>query len=72
MVAGGGLGALLGWGVGAAATAIGAYLTAGSGGTLGTVIYSNRQQAEQALRKAYNGVVQTFGAPFGKKDSRFV
>ena len=67
MVAGGGVGALLGWGVGAAATAIGAYLTAGSGGTLGTVIYSNWQQAEQALRKAYKGIVQTFNTPFGKR-----
>lgn len=67
MVVGGGVGALLGWGVGAAATAIGAYLTAGSGGTLGTVIYSNWQQAEQALRKAYNGIMQTFNTPFGKR-----
>ena len=67
MAIGGGVGALLGWGVGAAVTAIGATLTAGSSGTLGAVIYSNWQQAEQALRNAYNGVVKSFSTPFGKR-----
>ena len=67
MVIGGGAGALLGWGVGAAATALGAYLTAGSGGTLGTVIYANWQQAEQALRNASKGVKQVFDTPFGRR-----
>ena len=67
MVVGGGVGALLGWGVGSAATVIGAKLAAGSGGTLGTVIYSSWQKAEQALRSAYNGVVKTFSTPWGNR-----
>ena len=56
-------GALIGWGVGAAATAIGATLTAGSSGTLGTVMYANWQQAEQAVRNAYKAVKYTFTIP---------
>ena len=67
MVVGGGVGALLGWGVGSAATAIGVKLAAGSGGTLGTVIYSSWQKAEQALRSAYHGIVKTFSTPWGNR-----
>ena len=67
MVVGGGVGALLGWGVGSAATAIGVKLAAGSSGTLGKVIYSSWQSAENALRTAYNGAKVTFNTPWGKR-----
>ena len=67
MVLGGGAGALLGWGVGSAATAIGAKLAAGSSGTLGKVMYSSWQTAEKALRSAYNGAKATFNTPWGKR-----
>jgi len=67
MVVGGGVGALLGWGVGSAATAIGAKLAAGSSGTLGKVIYSSWQSAEKALRTAYKGAKATFNTPWGKR-----
>ena len=67
MVVGGGAGALFGWGVGSAAAAIGAKLAVGSGGTLGTVIYSSWQKAEQALRNTYNGVVKILKTPWGNR-----
>ena len=67
MVVGGGVGALLGWGVGSAATAIGAKLVAGSSGTLGKIIYDSWQAAENALRNAYEGIKMTFNTPFGKR-----
>ena len=57
------VGALIGWGVGAAATAIGAYATAGSGGTLGTILYNNWQAAEKAVRDTYKAVKYTFTIP---------
>ena len=66
-LAGSAAGALLGWGVGAAASAIGTYLATGSGGTLGTVVYSSWQKAEQALRSAYNGISKAFDTPFGRR-----
>ena len=70
-MAGGGTGALIGWGVGAAAAAIGAAMTAGSGGTLGAVMYASWQAAEQALRNAMNSVAsqsgRTFSTPWGNR-----
>jgi RHS repeat-associated protein len=70
-LAGGGAGCLLGWGVGAAASAIGASLTVGSGGTLGATIYANWQSAEQALRNLMNSVssqvARTFQTPWGNR-----
>ena len=59
-VTGGIFGGLLGWGVGAAITAIGATATAGCGGTLGSTIYATWQQAEQAIRNSYDAVKYTF------------
>ena len=71
VLAGGGTGCLIGWGVGAAATAIGATLTAGSSGTLGATIYANWQSAEQALRNLINSVSslasRTFQTPWGNR-----
>lgn len=67
MFIGGGAGALFGWAVGTAATAVGAKLAAGSKGTLGKVVYSSWQKAEQALRISYKGVTKTFRTPWGKK-----
>ena len=67
MVVGGGIGALFGWGVGSAATAIGAKLAAGSSGTLGKVVHSSWQAAEKALRTAYKGTKATFKTPWGKR-----
>ena len=71
VLAGGGTGCLIGWGVGAAATAIGAALTAGSSGTLGATIYANWQSAEQSLRNLINSVssyaARTFQTPWGNR-----
>ena len=71
ILAGGGTGCLIGWGVGAAASAIGTTLTAGSGGTLGATIYANWQSAEQALRNLINSVstqaARTFQTPWGNR-----
>lgn len=64
--AGAALGAAV-YGVHYAAMAIGAKLAAGSGGTLGTIIYSNWQKAEQALRYAFSGVSKVFNTPFGQR-----
>jgi hypothetical protein len=73
-LAGGVLGAAVGAALGAAvygvkyaAMYIGTKLTAGSGGALGTVIYSSWQRAEQGLRSAYNGISKAFNTPFGKR-----
>ena len=64
-------GALIGWGVGAAAAAIGATATAGSSGTLGIAVYETWQQAEQAVRDMINSVStyaeRVFSTPFGKR-----
>lgn len=65
-IAGAALGAAV-YGVYYAAMAIGAKLTAGSCGTLGKVIYSSWQKAEQALRNAYNGISKSFDTPYGKR-----
>ena len=65
-VAGAALGAAV-YGVYYAAMAIGAKLTAGSCGTLGKVVYSSWQKAEQALRNAYKGISKTFNTPYGKR-----
>ena len=65
-VVGGALGAGV-YGIKYAAMAIGAKLTAGSGGTLGTVIYNNWQKCEQAVRSIYKGVSKTFNTPYGKR-----
>lgn len=51
---GGGVGALLGLSVGAAAKAIGAALTAGSGGILGDEVVHSWQKAEESLRNSLN------------------
>ena len=59
-VAGGLVGGLAGWGAGAAATAIGVKLVAGSGGVLGSTMVSSWQQAEQVVRNAYGAVKHTF------------
>jgi RHS repeat-associated protein len=71
ILAGGGTGALIGWSVGAAANALGAALTAGSGGTLSTTIYANWQSAEQALRNSMHSVSssiqRTFSTPWGNR-----
>ena len=67
MFIGGGAGALFGWAVGTAATAVGAKLAAGSKGTLGKVVYSSWQKAEQAFRISYKGVTKTFRTPWGKR-----
>jgi len=65
------LGGLAGWGVGAAATAIGAAMTAGSGGVLGTTIYQTWQQSEQAVRNLIGSVTtyadRVFNTPFGQR-----
>ena len=55
------------YGVYYAAMAIGAKLTAGSGGALGKIIYDNWQKAEQSLRNAFNGVSRTINTPYGKR-----
>ena len=67
MVLGGGAGALLGWGVGSAASALGIKLAADSKGTLGKTLYSSWQSAENSLRTSYKGIKQTFKTPWGKR-----
>ena len=62
-IGGGILGGFAGWGVGAAMASAGAATTAATcSGTLGGsgIIYSTWQQAEQAVRDAYNAVKHTF------------
>ena len=66
-IGGAAVGALMGWGVGAAIEAIGAVATAGSGGTLGKVLYDNWQAAEQSVRDMYGGVKQCFSTPYGQR-----
>ena len=56
MIIGGGTGALIGWGAGAAASALGAALTLSSSGALGLEIYKDWKTAEEALRRAMNSV----------------
>ena len=60
---GGAAGALVGWGVGAAATA----MTATTWGTLGKTIYSSWQAAEQGLRNAYRGIKRSLETPMGRR-----
>lgn len=68
---GGGVGALAGWGVGAACSALGVGATAGSSGTLGSTIYASWQNAEQALRNSMKSVSttaqRTLSTQYGKR-----
>ncbi len=67
-VGGAAVGALLGWGVSAAAQAIGiTTIGAGSTGTLGKVLYDNWQQAEQAVRDVYHGTMKYFNTPLVRR-----
>ncbi len=70
-VVGAGVGALAGWGVSAACSALGVGTTAGSSGTLGSTIYASWQNAEQALRNAMNSVSttaqRTLSTPYGNR-----
>ena len=60
---GGAAGALVGWGVGAAATAI---TTTGVWGTLGTTICSSWQAAEEAVRHSYKAIKYKFVVSDGR------
>jgi RHS repeat-associated protein len=66
-VIGGGVGALAGWGVGAALSALGITGASTASGTLGATVYGSWQQAEQQLRNAYGGISKTFSTPMGKR-----
>ena len=74
-VAGGAVGALAGWGAGAAISAVGSATTAtvasGTVAQLGNEVYKNWQSAEQGLREAIHSVAdygsRVFSTPMGNR-----
>ena len=63
----GGIGALVGWGFGAAATALGVGTTVGTYGSLTPGLYQSWQQAEQALRAMFDGISRAVNTPYGRR-----
>ena len=67
VVVGAGFGALIGWGIGSVASAIGIGATAKTLGTLTPGLCHSWQQAEQYIRSMFDGLVRAIQTPYGKR-----
>ena len=71
VVAGTLIGGLIGFGIGEAVAALGLTATAGSGGTLGSMVLDSWKQAEEYLRNTIGSVseyaARVFSTPFGNR-----
>ena len=64
---GGAVGSVAGWGIGSVASAIGIGTVSKITGSLTPGLYHSWQQAEQALRNAYNGIKQAMSTDYGTR-----